>query len=373
MYVSRCSIRGAQTISKSFCSLTFSTLVVLPDSTEKVSQMQPQPRSKPTQHEMATQSTQSELNASAPIFHSSSELSLRGIQSVAHSLETVSIIDEFPSTALPLRPTDLQPIPVGNLTRKEKRDLRVKSLQKEPRTKPRTRPRTMDGREPKVEPSKASGGRPTASKEYLTKANIHPHQLPFPQHLLVVIDLNGTLLYRPNRKQPTRFVARPFSEQFLKYCIDTFTVVIWSSARAENVTNMCKTILTGGMREKVKAIWGRDKFDLTAEDFDKRVQCYKRLTKIWTDPAIIVSHPAYATGGRWDQTNTVLVDDSFEKARSEPHNLVEIPEFFGNEREAGRILPQVHDYLNYLSMYSNVSAVVRADPFRADLTSVVLS
>ena len=302
------------------------------------------------------------MNASAPTFHSSS-VALGDVQSVAQSLGTVSLVDGNPSTSLPLGPVDKQPIPIVKFKRKEKKALRDRAIVEERQTKSKARPRTMDGRDPKVEPSDASGGRPSASKEYLAISKIQPHQLPFPQHLLVVIDLNGTLLYRPNRKQPTRFVTRPFSQQFLKYCVDTFTVVIWSSARPENVTNMCKTILTGGLQEKVVAIWGRDKFDLTAQDYDKRVQCYKRLTKLWTDPAIMASHPAYGEGGRWSQTNTVLVDDSLEKARSEPYNLIEIPEFFGNEKEEGRILPRVHDYLNYLSMYSNVSAVARLDPF----------
>jgi hypothetical protein len=60
-----------------------------------------------------------------------------------------------------------------------------------------------------------------------------------------------------------------------------------------------------------------------------------------------------------------LIDDSLEKGRSEPFNLVEIPEFFGDEMEIGEFLPQVHDFLNHLSMQSNVSACIRAQPFNA--------
>ncbi|KAA8572878.1 hypothetical protein EYC84_003443 [Monilinia fructicola] len=61
--------------------------------------------------------------------------------------------------------------------------------------------------------------------------------------------------------------------------------------------------------------------------------------------------------------NTVLIDDSSEKARSEPYNLIEIPEFFGDHKEVGDILPQVHDFLNFLSMHENVSAAIRHSPF----------
>ena len=220
-------------------------------------------------------------------------------------------------------------------------------------------------RDAKVNPSKASGGIPNPTAAYLAASSVLPQPLQDPQHLLVVIDLNGTLLFRPSRKQPTKFVARPNTKRFLKYCIDTFTVVIWSSARPENVNHMCDAILTPDLRKRVTAIWGRDKFGLSAQDFSLRVQCYKRLTKLWSDKQVAQSHPAYHLGRRWDQTNTVLVDDSLEKGRSEPYNLIEIPEFFGNVQETGEILPQVHDYLNHLSMHSNVSAYLRARPFIA--------
>lgn len=61
----------------------------------------------------------------------------------------------------------------------------------------------------------------------------------------------------------------------------------------------------------------------------------------------------------------MLVDDSVEKGQSEPYNLVLIPEYEGNAYEKGDILPQVHDYLNQLSLHSNVSAYMREFPFRA--------
>ncbi|PQE16582.1 phospho phosphatase protein [Rutstroemia sp. NJR-2017a BBW] len=221
------------------------------------------------------------------------------------------------------------------------------------------------GGDKKVQPSSASGGIPNPTPQYLTNSTEIPRMAANPRHLLVVIDLNGTLLYRPNRKLPTKFTPRPHAQKFLEYCVDTFTVVIWSSARQENVEPMCQTILTPRLRQKVVAIWGRESFNLSPSDYNQRVQCYKRLTTLWMNTGIAASHPDFARGGRWDQTNTVLIDDSSEKARSEPFNLVEIPEFFGDHREVGDILPQVHDYLNFLSLHENVSATIRNQPFRA--------
>ncbi|KAK3364831.1 hypothetical protein B0T24DRAFT_490919, partial [Lasiosphaeria ovina] len=50
-------------------------------------------------------------------------------------------------------------------------------------------------------PSAQSGGIPNPTEEYLSRAS----GVPAPQPMLVVIDLNGTLLYRPSKKQPTDF------------------------------------------------------------------------------------------------------------------------------------------------------------------------
>lgn len=63
----------------------------------------------------------------------------------------------------------------------------------------------------------------------------------------------------------------------------------------------------------------------------------------------------------------MLIDDSGYKGRSEPFNLIEIPEYSGGvkeEAEGEGVLPQVHDYLNRLSMCDNVSSYLREHPFR---------
>ncbi len=117
-------------------------------------------------------------------------------------------------------------------------------------------------------------------------------------------------------------------------------------------------------RGRLVAVWDRDRFGLSHQDYNRRVQCYKRLDRLWADRRVRESHPDYAAGGRWDQSNTVLVDDSAEKARSQPYNLVCIPEFAGQQHERPEILPQVHDYLNHLAYQADVSSFIRRYPFR---------
>jgi hypothetical protein len=141
-------------------------------------------------------------------------------------------------------------------------------------------------------------------------------------------------------------------------------VVIWSSAREANVMGMCQQLLSAEQLTRVVAVWARDRFGLSREDYNSRVQCYKRLTRIWADQAIQDTHPvASDLEAGWHQGNTVLIDDSAEKARSEPYNAIQIPEFQGNSKESPEILPLVHDYLNELAWQEDVSRYIRAQPF----------
>lgn len=221
-------------------------------------------------------------------------------------------------------------------------------------------------RESRAQPSPASGGVPNATPEYFDRSFPRPMGLPASRRILVIMDLNGTLLYRPSKKRPFHFVERPHAKRFMQYCLDNFYVAVWSSARPRNVNNMVSQLLTPDQVQKCLVIWARDRFGLTDEDYDSRVQCYKRLSTIWDNASVQASHPDAIHGGRWDQTNTVLVDDSVEKGRSEPHNILVLPEFEGLDKETADVLPQVHDYLNKLCSQANISSYMRVNPFRLD-------
>ncbi|KAJ4389115.1 hypothetical protein N0V93_006577 [Gnomoniopsis smithogilvyi] len=216
-------------------------------------------------------------------------------------------------------------------------------------------------------PSQESGGVPDPTDAYLMRASFLPKRRNQPGPLLVVIDLNGTLLYRPSRKNSTSFQSRRHAQEFVTYCVQTFWVVFWSSAKPENVKGMVNQLLSKPLRKQVVGVWGRDKFGLTEQDYNKRTQCYKRLTKLWNDPLIMSTYPKKRPGfegGCWDQGNTVLIDDSVEKARSEPHNAITLPEYTGGIDDKGDVLPSVHDYLNELCYQEDVSAFMRAHPFK---------
>ncbi|TQV99060.1 NIF domain-containing protein [Cordyceps javanica] len=215
-------------------------------------------------------------------------------------------------------------------------------------------------------PSAESGGVPEPTTAYLSCAQLAPSRLVRPRRILIVMDLNGTLLHRPNKRRPSHFVTRPYARVFMDYLLTNFAVAVWSSARPENVHGLVASLLTPAQRQRCVVVWGRDRFGLSRADYDSRVQVYKRLARVWSDRAVMSAHPDARRGGRWDQSNTVLVDDSAEKARSEPHNLLQIPEYAGPVGELPFVLPQVHDYINELAYQADISRYIRENPFRLD-------
>ncbi|KAL8953248.1 MAG: hypothetical protein Q9222_000901 [Ikaeria aurantiellina] len=207
---------------------------------------------------------------------------------------------------------------------------------------------------------------PVPDTGYIAQTAINPTKLPVPQALLLVLDLNGTLLYRS--RASSAYKARPSLDAFLAYCISNYSVMVWSSAKPHNVSAICSRIFTPAQRQLLLGEWGRDTLDLTAEQYSAKVQVYKRLDRIWNSEAIQRAHPHFAKGHRWGQWNTLLLDDSVLKSSAQPYNAVVVPEFVkgGNkeQRDGADVLGQVVAYLEAARMFDNVSCYVRKYPFK---------
>jgi len=180
--------------------------------------------------------------------------------------------------------------------------------------------------------------KPQPTQEYLSKSQAAPQKLDTPKRLLIVLDLNGTLLHRLGRS-PTRFIQRPQVMKFLEYLFLNHKVMIWSSARPENVAPMCAKLMDSDQLQELVAVWARDKLNIPAHAYNDRVQVYKRLTWIWSDKAVQSTHPDPKRV--WSQANTILIDDSAEKAASEPHNLIRLQEFGGEDEHETNDLERV--------------------------------
>ena len=229
--------------------------------------------------------------------------------------------------------------------------------------------------------SSVSLPKPEPAKAYLSQSAKHTRRLPRPKPLLIISDLNGTLILR-KKVGTTTFTRRPSLSSFLEYLFANHTVMFWTSMRTVNMQAVLDSALTKTQRDQCAAMWGREMLGLSLTDLNRKVQVYKRLGEVWKNEEIQKKHPDYAKGGRWNQRNTVLIDDSVEKARGQPWNLVNIPELNADElvelrKEDGEIikmkeaqvavLSQVWKYLEQCRWQEDVSAFIKADPFKIEV------
>jgi hypothetical protein len=215
--------------------------------------------------------------------------------------------------------------------------------------------------------------RPEPSPKYLELARAAPCRLDRPKKLLIVLDLNGTLLVRSRESYTS--IARPFVRKFLEYCLKHHCVAIWSSARRRNVGNMLAGLFAPHEIPQLVTVWCRENSRL-GEFVDQKVQVYKQLQWLWDDPMVKASactlrdtndlstEKSVPEPCVWDQSNTVLVDDSLEKADSEPYNLLQVEEFKGDAGSSqGDVLGAVLAYIEDLAWERDVSSAIHYKPF----------
>ncbi|TYI63300.1 hypothetical protein E1A91_D09G009100v1 [Gossypium mustelinum] len=153
---------------------------------------------------------------------------------------------------------------------------------------------------------------------------------------LLVLDLNGLLadiVYNPSIDcTPDALVAgravfkRPYCDDFLKFCCERFEVGIWSSRNRKNVERFID-FLMGDMKQKLLFCW--DSSYCTTTQFNTLGHKYKPLVfkdlrKLWEkhDPDLPWEK------GYYNESNTLLIDDSPYKALLNPVPDIYIYIFF---------------------------------------------
>lgn len=81
---------------------------------------------------------------------------------------------------------------------------------------------------------------PTPTSAYLSDAHATPNLLSSPQRLLLVLDLNGTLLCRSLASQ--NYTPRPCLSNFLEYAFANHSLLVWSSAQPYNVKGISELL-----------------------------------------------------------------------------------------------------------------------------------
>ena len=224
-------------------------------------------------------------------------------------------------------------------------------------------------------PRSGSPPPPEPTQTYLKQASSHPRKLPSPQPLLVILDLNGTLICRKSRQFPPSFAKREGVDEFLDTLLQKYKVMIWSSSQPRTVQKVCEKLFPPEKRKELVVEWGRDMFGLSKSQYSAKIQVYKKLHTVWANPKVQASYPGASQsqprGGkfkakkkqnshRWNQSNTILIDDSKLKALSEPWNILEIPEFTNAPNvDESDLFPNLLKRLEILSSYDDVSRVLK--------------
>lgn len=121
---------------------------------------------------------------------------------------------------------------------------------------------------------------------------------------LLILDLNGVLVFRDKEKHID--YKRENVETFLDWCFENFDVALWSSARKHNVEHIAKEVMGAERIKRLRFMWHQDQCTPhpTVEYVFK-----KPLQKVWD-----------IYGPQYDQTNTLIMDDTAEKMEDNPPN-----------------------------------------------------
>ncbi|PVU94006.1 hypothetical protein BB561_002858 [Smittium simulii] len=188
-----------------------------------------------------------------------------------------------------------------------------------------------------------------------------------PNSVLLVFDLNGTLL---DRKASRSISLRPNLHSFLNFVFSNFAVMVWSSAQPHNVSKMV-TKAFGSHKKHLLATWNRSHCILHGE-YDKKCQTEKPLAKIWDALSYSDSPDQYPLNNStptssdsesshylptWGPHNTILIDDSPLKAINDTNNHICIKEFCPANDPSLFIkdveLLRLTSYLKALLLYKN--------------------
>ncbi|CAA2990810.1 Phospho phosphatase [Olea europaea subsp. europaea] len=191
---------------------------------------------------------------------------------------------------------------------------------------------------------------------------------------LLVLDVNGLLadIVMPAPKDSvadTRLLGRavfrrPFCNDFLKFCFENFDVAIWSS-RSKKVIDIVVDYLLGDLRQKLLFCWDISQSTQTrfkTIENEHKPLVMKELKKIWEkyDPRLPWEK------GYYNETNTLLLDDSPYKALLNPLHTAIFPYSYHYKDKSDNSLGpggNLRVYLEDMLKCDNVKRYVEQHPF----------
>ncbi|RDX76010.1 hypothetical protein CR513_44041, partial [Mucuna pruriens] len=195
---------------------------------------------------------------------------------------------------------------------------------------------------------------------------------------LLILDVNG-LLADFVSDTPTRYrrepepdfllkgrkvYKRPFCDDFLQFCFDRFHVGVWSSRAKTNVDEAIKYLM-GKSASKLLFCWNQSHCTITqfttVENRNKPL-VLKELRKLWekAEPDLPWER------GEFNESNTLLLDDSPYKALVNPMHTATFPYSYRYyDTKDSELGPggNLRVYLEGLAMAENVQKYVAENPF----------
>ncbi|KAJ1550039.1 hypothetical protein HK096_009080, partial [Nowakowskiella sp. JEL0078] len=204
-------------------------------------------------------------------------------------------------------------------------------------------------------------------------------KIPMRKELLVILDLNGTLLKRVKRENKALANLNPtlppnpyliLNQNRLVHFILNFKAVIfspldfasWTSAKLMNAIPINKRTF-GDDYQNLIFSWDRSKCKLVDHrDTRGKFSTVKDLDFVWND----INSNKHR---KWNETNTVIVDDTSSKLANQPNNHILIPNFDVCNNSVDCLndttLLSLSKYFDLLfdSDYQDVREFIRSNPF----------
>ncbi|XP_052179552.1 uncharacterized protein LOC127792927 isoform X2 [Diospyros lotus] len=191
---------------------------------------------------------------------------------------------------------------------------------------------------------------------------------------LLVLDVNGLLAdivpyvsegYTPDTIISRKAVfKRPFCDDFLQFCFEKFHVGVWSSRTKRNVESVLD-FLMGKSKQNLLFCWDQshctDTGFNTVENRDKPL-LLKELKKLWEKHESNLPWER----GEYNESNTLLLDDSPYKALKNPRHTAVFPLSYQYKDVNDNSLGPNGDlrvYLEGLALADNVQKYVELNPF----------
>ncbi|XP_031394385.1 uncharacterized protein LOC116205846 isoform X2 [Punica granatum] len=191
---------------------------------------------------------------------------------------------------------------------------------------------------------------------------------------LLILDINGLLadIVSPPPKECKADIKiarravfkRPFCTDFMKFCFERFDVGIWSSRTRKNVEKVVDYLM-GDMKRNLLFCW--DLSHCTPTRFNTlenrhKALVFKEVRRIWEkyDPNLPWER------GYYNESNTLLLDDSPYKALLNPPHTAIFPRSFSFQNKSDTSLGHGGDlqvYLEELAAATDVQKYVAQHPF----------